>query len=105
MATLYHELNEFRTDAAVNDAIAQQDDRFLGWNSRRGTEIGDQPIFAAGGGLRKVFKEVKLGAKRVPVQFLYSNAAHGAEGPIDTPHSPVVVAKAARKRAKRARSR
>src|SRR5262249_51174825 len=48
VATLYHELNEFRTDADVNDAIQSNDRDFLGWNSRSGRECGDQPIFAAG---------------------------------------------------------
>jgi len=94
VGTLYHELNEFRTDADVNDAIEHNDDDFLGWNSRRGSEIGDQPIFATGGDLRLVFKEVSVGAgKKAPVQFLYSNAAHGAEGPISAPHVPAFTAK------------
>ena len=91
VGTLYHEINEFRTDADVNDAIVQQNDDFLGWMSRRGSEVGDQPIFAAGdaGDLRLVFKEVQdpPRRKRVPVQFLYSNAVHGAEGPIARPHT------------------
>jgi len=86
VGTLYHELNEFRTDADVNDAIQKNDDDFLGWNSRRGGEIGDQPIFAAGGELNLVFKEVKIASHSVPVQFLYSNAVHGAEGPLASPH-------------------
>jgi len=36
-----------------------------------------------------VFKEVKAstGSKRLPVQFMYSNAVHGAEGPIAKPHA------------------
>jgi hypothetical protein len=54
-------------------------------------EIGDQPIAAAGqlGHLQRVFQEVgSTGSKRVPVQFLYSNAVHGAEGPIDEPDPP-----------------
>jgi hypothetical protein len=89
VGTLYHEINEFRTDADVNDAILQQDDDFLGWMSRSGSEVGDQPIFAAGdaGDLRLVFKEVQIPPKRVPVQFMYSNAVHGAEGPIAQPHT------------------
>ena len=91
VGTLYHEINEFRTDADVNDAIVHQDDDFLGWMSRSGSEVGDQPIFAAGdaGDLRLVFKEVQdpPRSKRVPVQFLYSNAVHGAEGPIAQPHA------------------
>jgi hypothetical protein len=88
VGTLYHEINEFRTDADVNDAILQRNNDFLGWTSRDGEEVGDQPIFAASS-LNLVFKEVLTsnGGGRVPVQFLYSNAVHGAEGPINTPHS------------------
>ena len=86
VGTLYHELNEFRTDADVSDAIAQNDNDFLGWMSRQGREIGDQPIFAANP-LSRVFQEVSVASRtRVPVQFLYSNAVHGAEGPIPQPH-------------------
>jgi hypothetical protein len=52
-------------------------------------EIGDQPIAMAGqlGHLERVFQEVlsSTGGRRVPVQLLYSNAVHGAEGPIDEP--------------------
>jgi hypothetical protein len=88
VGTLYHEINEFRTDADVNDAIQHGDNDFLGWTSRQGQEIGDQPIFAAAT-LDLVFKEIAAakGGKRLPVQFLYSNAVHGAEGPIETPHA------------------
>jgi hypothetical protein len=88
VGTLYHEINEFRTDPDVNDAIEQNSNDFLGWNSRTGREVGDQPIFAATD-LRQVFKEVKAstGSKRIPVQFMYSNAVHGAEGPIAKPHA------------------
>ena len=84
VGTLYHELNEFRTDADVNDAIASGDNDLLGWSSRRGLEVGDQL-----GNLRLVFKEVADAPrkKRVPVQFLYSSAVHGAEGPIRKPHA------------------
>jgi hypothetical protein len=88
VATLYHELNEFRTDADVGDAIRNGSNDFLGWTSRQGRECGDQPIFAAES-LNLVFKEVSAGnqRKRVPVQFMYSNAVHGAEGPIEEPHA------------------
>jgi hypothetical protein len=88
VGTLYHELNEFRTDADVNDAITTGNNSFLGWTSRRGHEVGDQPIFVASR-LNLVFKEVRAAGsgRRVPVQFMYSNAVHGAEGPIATPHS------------------
>ena len=34
-----------------------------------------------------VFKEVSSGKKRIPVQFMYSNVVHGAEGPIKHPHT------------------
>ncbi|MCI0349550.1 MAG: hypothetical protein L0Z53_09020, partial [Acidobacteriales bacterium] len=60
VGTLYHEINEFRTDADVNDAIQNNSNDFLGWTSRRGHEVGDQPVFKAGqsGNLKLVFKEV-----------------------------------------------
>jgi hypothetical protein len=55
-------------------------------------EIGDQPIAAAGQqrDLTRVFQEVlsSTGGRRMPVQFLYSNAVHGAEGPIEEPDPP-----------------
>jgi len=40
--------------------------------------------------LQRVFQEVlsSSGNRRLPVQFLYSNEAHGAEGPIDKPDFP-----------------
>lgn len=87
VATLYHELNEFRTDADVNDAIHKNDNRYIGWSSQSGSEVGDQPI-AAAASLNEVFKEIAAGkSKTIPVQFLYSNAVHGAEGPIAKPHT------------------
>jgi hypothetical protein len=87
VATLYHEMNEFRTDADVRDAIETQNNDALGWMSRQGLEVGDQPIFAAGQHLHRVFQEVTAtgGGAKIPVQFLYSNVVHGAEGPIPTP--------------------
>jgi len=92
VGTLYHEINEFRTDADVRDAIATgNDDGVLGWMGAQG-EIGDQPIAMAGqlGHLQRVFQEVvsSTGGRRLPVQFLYSNAVHGAEGPINEPDPP-----------------
>lgn len=93
VATLYHELSEFRTDADVDDAIRAGNDPagigFLGWNSRRGEEVGDFPIAAAGNDLTRVFKEVRATGKSfsLPIQFQYSNAVHGPEGPIKNPHS------------------
>lgn len=89
VGTFYHELNEFRTDADVDDAINSNNNDFLGWMSRQGEEIGDQPIFAAGDALSRVFKEVKATSNKkisMPIQFLYSNFVHGAEGPISKPH-------------------
>ena len=85
VCTLYHELIEFQTDADVGDAIRQNDRRFIGWNSNRGQEIGDQPISA--NTLDKVFKEVLTlpGPRATPVQFMYSNAVHGAAGPDEKP--------------------
>ena len=88
VGTLYHEMNEFRTDADVAEANRTGNDDLLGWVGAQG-EIGDQPINAAGaaGDLSLVFQEILLsmGGGRVPVQFLYSNAVHGAEGPMDQP--------------------
>jgi hypothetical protein len=90
VATFYHELNEARTDADVEDAIraGNAGTKFLGWTSRQGEECGDFPVFEAGANLLKVFQEVPLtaGGGTVPVQFQYSNAVHGPEGPIPKPH-------------------
>ncbi len=93
-ATLYHELQETRTDPDVEDAIrkgsAPGADRLLGWYSPRGGEIGDIPIAEAAGDLGSVMKEVPLadGSGTVPVQLMWSNAVGGPEGPITTPHPP-----------------
>jgi hypothetical protein len=90
VATFYHELNEARTDPDVEDAIRAGDDpsavKLLGWTSNQGEECGDFPVFEADP-LSKVFKEVRLtdGSGTVPVQFQYSNAVHGPEGPRSTP--------------------
>jgi hypothetical protein len=85
VCTLYHELIEFQTDPDVADAIRQQDSRFIGFNSNRGQEIGDQPISA--NTLDKVFLEVLInpGARATPVQLMFSNRVHGAEGPNEKP--------------------
>ncbi len=87
VATCYHELVEARTDPDVEDAIRTGQLSFVGWTSARGEEIGDEPIRTATS-LSKVFKEVPLadGTGVVPVQFMYSNAVHGPEGPIPQPH-------------------
>ena len=91
VATLYHEINEFRTDPDVDDAIAAGDDPggndYLGWVSRNGDEVGDYPI-AIADPLTEVFREVRLAGRTtsVPVQFQYSNFVHGPEGPLENPH-------------------
>jgi hypothetical protein len=91
VCTLYHELIEFQTDPDVGDAIRQQDRRFIGFNSNRGHEIGDQPLSA--NSLDRVFKEVLTlpGPRPTPVQFVFSNAVHGAEGPAEKPAQELVV--------------
>lgn len=92
VCTLYHELLETQTDPDVADAIRQRDSRFIGYNSDRGgKEIGDQPISA--NSLDRVFKEILTmpGPKPTPVQFMYSNAVHGAEGPTEKPATELVI--------------
>jgi len=91
VCTLYHELIESQTDPDVGDAIRQNDNRFIGFNSRFGHEIGDQPI--AANSLDKVFKEVLTlpGPKPTPMQFMFSNAVHGAEGPDEKPADKLLV--------------
>jgi hypothetical protein len=91
-ATLYHELQETRTDPDVEDAIrmgsAPGADRVLGWYSPRGGEIGDIPMAESRGDLSLVMKEVPLadGSGTVPIQLMWSNAVGGPEGPIAQPH-------------------
>jgi hypothetical protein len=87
VATFYHELNEARTDADVEEANRTGDVTLVGWTSRQGEECGDFPVFEANP-LTKVFQEVRLtnGNGTVPIQFQYSNAVHGPEGPIPSPH-------------------
>jgi len=93
-ATFYHELCEARTDPDVEDAIRAGDtaaaNRFLGWYSPRGGEIGDIPMAEAGGDLARVMKEVPLadGSGTVPIQLMWSNAVGGPEGPSPTPRRP-----------------
>jgi hypothetical protein len=80
VATFYHELNEARTDAAVEDVNATGNNGLLGWYSQTGGgEIGDLPINAAGGDLSLVFKELQLadGSGTVPIQLMWSNADDG----------------------------
>lgn len=90
VATFYHELNEARTDADVEDAIRAGNDpnasQFLGWVSPQGEECGDFPVFEANP-LSEVFQEVELTDQSgtVSIQFQYSDADHGPGEPQDTP--------------------
>jgi hypothetical protein len=74
-ATIYHQLNEARTDPDVDDAIRTGDSARLGWYSAKGGEIGDIPVMEAGTSLALVFREVDLadGSGAVPVQLMWSN--------------------------------
>ncbi|HSP38872.1 MAG TPA: hypothetical protein VLR26_14095 [Frankiaceae bacterium] len=87
VATLYHELNEARTDADVDVVNATGDMSLLGWYSDNGGEIGDIPI-ATAPDINLVMQEVSLtdNSATVPVQFEWSDAVHGPEGPIPVPH-------------------
>lgn len=91
VATLYHQLMETRTDPDVEDANRQSSDlnsdRYLGWVSDSGQEIGDIPI-RGNISISSVIREIPLanGSGTVPVQLPYSNFAHGPEGPISQPH-------------------
>jgi hypothetical protein len=93
-ATLYHELNEARTDPDVEDAVRAGSDphaeRFLGWYSPQGGEIGDIPMEEAGSDLSSVMVEVPVGAApgTAPIQLMWSNAVGGPEGPIVHKHKP-----------------
>ncbi len=85
-ATLYHELQEARTDPDVEDAIRAGNTpdaaKFLGWYSPTGGEIGDVPIAETHGDIRLVMKEVPLAAGgTAPVQLMWSNRVGGPEGP------------------------
>lgn len=92
VATMYHEMQEARTDPDVEDCIRDpynpNAERYLGWTSDRGEEVGDYPISATRQ-LSDVVSEVPLsdGSGTVPVQFQYSNAVHGPEGPIAQLHA------------------
>ena len=90
VATFFHEQNEVRTDANVDDAISTGNDALLGWTSSQGYEVGDEPVFEASADLSLVFQEVPLadGTGTVPVQLMWSNTVHGPEGPVDTPEVP-----------------
>jgi hypothetical protein len=85
-ATLYHELQEVRTDPDVEDAIRAGTSptavHFLGWYSPDGGEIGDIPMAESRGDVGRVMKEVPLaGGGTAPIQLLWSNRVDGPEGP------------------------
>lgn len=90
-ATLYHELQEVRTDPDVEEAIragtTPASEHLLGWYSPRGGEIGDIPL-AVATDPADVLREVPLadGSGSVPIQLMWSNAVGGPEGPITRPH-------------------
>jgi hypothetical protein len=83
VATFYHELNEARTDAGVENGQ-------VAWvnNENPSEEIGDIPMTLAGADLSKVMKEIPLadGSGTVPIQLMWSDAI--AEGPISQPRGP-----------------
>jgi hypothetical protein len=59
----------------------------LGWYSEEGGQIGDIPMTLSGGDLSLIMQEVKTAdGSQSPVQFMWSNAAAGPEGPIDATH-------------------
>jgi hypothetical protein len=92
VATTYHELQEARTDPDVEDVINNPYDpnavRKLGWTSDAGEEIGDFPLHD-NVSIHTIIQEVPLtdGSGTVPIQLLYSNGAHGPEGPIAKPYA------------------
>lgn len=92
-ATFYHELCEARTDPDVEDAIRAGNtpaaNKFIGWYSNKGGEIGDIPMEEAGANLGAVMKEVKIAGSsaKVPIQLMWSNAVAGPEGPIAKKHA------------------
>ncbi len=85
-ATLYHELQEARTDPDVEDAIraghTPAATKLLGWYSPQAGEIGDIPIAETHGDIGLVMREVPLRAGgTAPVQLLWSNRVGGPEAP------------------------
>ncbi len=82
VAIAYHELNETRTDADVEEVNRTGNQQLLGWYSDKGGEVGDYPITEAGYNLSAVFREVPLAnGESVPIQYMYSNRVHGLEDP------------------------
>jgi hypothetical protein len=88
VATFYHEINEWRTDADVENATGSNVNGILGWYSQQYGEIGDIPITEAGQNLSEAFVEVSLaaGSGTVPIQLMYSNFDHG---PAEVTTAPV----------------
>ena len=88
VATFYHEINEWRTDADVEQATGSNLNGVLGWYAQQYGEIGDIPITEAGQNLSEVFIEVTLasGSGTVPIQIMYSNFDHG---PAEVTSAPV----------------
>ena len=106
-ATLYHELQEVRTDPDVEDAIRAGHSpaaaHLLGWYSPNGGEIGDIPIAESRGDIQLAMKEVPLAAGgTAPVQLMWSNRVGGPEAPPD--ELTVVGAAAAQHRGAAARA-
>jgi len=93
VATMYHELQEARTDPDVEDVIRNPYQpnivSKLGWTSDAGEEIGDFPLHD-NVSIRTIIQDVPLadGSGTVPIQLQYSNAVHGPEGPIPQLHAP-----------------
>jgi|GEM_PF-879611 len=84
VATAYHELNEVRTDADVEESNRTGNQKLLGWYSDKGGEVGDYPLTVAGnmGDSTAVFGQVLLANDEyVPIQYMYSNRVHGPEDP------------------------
>jgi hypothetical protein len=82
VATMYHELNEARTDPDVEEAIRTNKDELLGWYSDKGGEIGDIPINEAGEHLGRVLVEVPLvSGGSAPIQLMWCNEIGGPCGP------------------------
>jgi hypothetical protein len=71
-ASVYHELQEVRTDPDVEVAAHTHNPRRLGWYAPAGGEIAALPLERHGAG---AFREVPLadGSGTVPVQLLWSN--------------------------------
>lgn len=78
VATMYHELNEVRTDPDVEASMRQNDSGLLGWYSDAGGEIGDIPMSETGSNLSAVMMEVPLEAGgTAPIQLMWSNEVGG----------------------------